>query len=234
MSSAANSASPSIRLYSARLSMFGAKVQIAAFEKGIPLDIVMVPFTQAEGYTPKHPEVVRINPKKQVPVLVNGDLELFDSTQILEYLEDLQPTPALWPAGIEARARARQMEHMSDEVYFPHIIKLMGLQQNLGDPQAATAIEGARDFYARLEKLLPGREFIMGSFSFADIALYMAMLFGERQGAPLTTATPLLLAWRDRMSARPSVRSAVIPMAQYLLSIGWPLPAFMAKMLQEG
>jgi glutathione S-transferase len=234
MSSTANSASPSIRLYSARLSMFGAKVQIAAFEKGIPLDIVMVPFTQAEGYTPKHPEVARINPKKQVPVLVNGDLELFDSTQILEYLEDLQPTPALWPAGIEARARARQMEHMSDEVYFPHIIKLMGLQQNLGDPQAVAAIEGARDFYARLEKLLPGREFIMGSFSFADIALYMAMLFGERQGAPLTTATPLLLAWRDRMSARPSVRSAVIPMAQYLLSIGWPLPAFMAKMLQEG
>jgi glutathione S-transferase len=234
MPSASNTASPSIRLYSARLSMFGAKVQIAAFEKGIPLDIVMVPFTQTEGYTPKHPEVVRINPKKQVPVLVNGDLELFDSTQILEYLEDLQPTPALWPAGVEARARARQMEHLSDEVYFPHIIKLMGLQQNLGDPQAVAAIEGARDFYARLEKLLPGREFIMGSFSFADIALYMAMLFGERQGAPLTTATPLLLAWRDRMSTRPSVRSAVIPMAQYLLSIGWPLPAFMAKMLQEG
>ena len=234
MPSASNTASPSIRLYSARLSMFGAKVQIAAFEKGIPLDIVMVPFTQTEGYTPKHPEVVRINPKKQVPVLVNGDLELFDSTQILEYLEDLQPTPALWPAGVEARARARQMEHLSDEVYFPHIIKLMGLQQNLGDPQAVAAIEGARDFYARLEKLLPGRDFIMGGFSFADIALYMAMLFGERQGAPLTTATPLLLAWRDRMSARPSVRSAVIPMAQYLLSIGWPLPAFMAKMLQEG
>jgi glutathione S-transferase len=234
MSSIPSAASPAIRLYSAALSMFGAKVQIAAFEKSIPLDIVMVPFTQTEGYSPKHPEVVRINPKKQVPVLINGELELFDSTQILEYLEDLKPEPALWPAGIAARARARQMEHMSDEVYFPHIIRLMGLQNNLGDPQAVAAIAGARDFYTRLEKLLAGREFMMESFSFADIALYMAMLFGERQGAPLTPATPLLLAWRERMSARPSVQSAVIPMAEYLLSIGWPLPAFMAKMLHAG
>ena len=223
---------PAIRLYSARLSMFGAKVQIAAFEKSIPLDIVMVPFTQTEGYSPKHPEVVRINPKKQVPVLINGDLELFDSTQILEYLEDLHPQPALWPDGIAARARARQMEHMSDEVYFPHIIRLMGLQHSLDDPQAVAAIAGARAFYARLENLLQGREFVMESFSFADIALYMAMLFGERLGAPLTPATPLLLAWRGSMSARPSVQSAVIPMAKYLLSDGRPLPAFMAEMLQ--
>jgi glutathione S-transferase len=230
----ATESTPAIRLYSARLSMFGAKVQIAAFEKSIPLDIVMVPFTQTEGYSPKHPEVVRINPKKQVPVLINGDLELFDSTQILEYLEDLQPEPALWPANIAARARARQMEHMSDEVYFPHIIRLMGLQHDLNDPQAVTAIAGAQDFYMRLEKLLAGREFMMESFSFADIALYMAMVFGERQGAPITQATPLLLAWRGRMSARPSVRNAVIPMANYLLSDGRPLPAFMAQMLQAG
>lgn len=232
MPSILGTASPSIRLYSAALSMFGAKVQIAAFEKGIPLDIVMVPFTQTEGYSPKNPEVVRINPKKQVPVLINGDLELFDSTQILEYLEDLQPEPTLWPAGIAARARARQMEHMSDEVYFPHIIRLMGLQHDLNDPQAVTAIAGARDFYTRLENLLRGREFMIETFSFADIALYMAMLFGERLGAPLTPATPLLLAWRDRMSARPSVQSTVVPMAKYLLSDGMPLPAFMAAMLQ--
>ncbi|MEO7887066.1 MAG: glutathione S-transferase family protein [Polaromonas sp.] len=225
---------PTIRLYSARLSMFGAKVQIAAFEKGIALDLVMVPFTQTEGYSPKHPEVVRINPKKQVPVLINGDLELFDSTQIMEYLEDLQPKPALWPTDITDRARARQLEHKSDEIYFPHIIRLMGLQHNLSDPQAVAAIAGARDFYAQLETLLQGREFMVKNFSFADIALYMAMLFGERQGAPLTPATPLLLAWRDKMSARPSVRHAVVPMAEYLLSIGWPLPAFMAAMLHAG
>jgi glutathione S-transferase len=231
MPSDSSAASPSIRLYSARLSMFGAKVQIAAIEKGIAFELVMVPFTQAEGYSPKDPEVVRINPKKQVPVLVHDDLEIFDSTQILEYLEDLQPAPALWPAGIADRARARQMEHRSDEVYFPHVIKLMGLQDKLDDPQAVAAIQGAQDFYRYLESLLDGRDYVAGNFSNADIALYMAMIFGERMSAPLTQETPRLLAWRDRMSARASVREVVIPMAKYLLSDGRPLPAFMAQML---
>jgi glutathione S-transferase len=227
------SASPSIRLYSARLSMFGAKVQIAAIEKGIALDLVMVPFTQAEGYSPKNPEVVRINPKKQVPVLVHGDLEIFDSTQILEYLEELKPEPALWLTGIARRARVRQLEHRSDEVYFPHVIKLMSLQDRLGDPQAVAALQGARDFYRYLEPLLGGEDYMLGDFSNADIALYMAMLFGERMSAPLTAETPRLLAWRDRMSTRASVRQVVRPMAEYLLSDGRPLPAFMAKMLLE-
>jgi len=224
-------ASLPLRLYSARLSMFGAKVQIAAIEKGLTLDLVMVPFTQAEGYSPKNPEVVRINPKKQVPVLVHGELEIFDSTQILEYLEDLRPEPALWLTGTANRARARQLEHRSDEVYFPHVIKLMGLQDRLDDPQAVTALQGARDFYRYLEPLLDGRDYMLGNFSNADIALYMAMLFGERMSAPLTAETPRLLAWRDRMSARASVREVVIPMAEYLLSDGRPLPAFMAEML---
>src|SRR5271157_4729790 len=92
-------------LYSAPLSMFGAKVQIAALEKGLDFDLVMVPYDWHLGYSPKHPEVLRINPKGQVPVVVHGDLEIFDSTQILEYLEDLKPTPALWPSGIGERAR---------------------------------------------------------------------------------------------------------------------------------
>jgi glutathione S-transferase len=214
--------------------MFGAKVQIAAIEKGIALEVVMVPFTQAEGYSPKNPEVVRINPKKQVPVLVHGELEIFDSTQILEYLEDLRPQPALWLAGIANRARARQLEHRSDEVYFPHVIKLMGLQDRLDDPIAVAALQGARDFYRYLEPLLGTQDYMLGEFSNADIALYMAMVFGERMGARLTPDTPRLLAWRERMSARASVRQVVRPMAEYLLSDGRPLPAFMQEMLQGG
>ena len=35
----------------------------------------MVPFEMKTLYEPKHPEVVRINPKRQVPVLIDGDLE---------------------------------------------------------------------------------------------------------------------------------------------------------------
>ncbi len=100
----------STRIYSGPLSMFGAKVEIAAREKGVDFDLVMVPFTTDDAYEPKHPEVLRVNPvKKQVPVLVDDQVQLFDSTQIFEYLEDRYPQPALWPDDVAQRARARQI-----------------------------------------------------------------------------------------------------------------------------
>ncbi len=207
--------------------MFGAKAQIGALEKGIDFELVMVPYESLRGYAPKHPEVLRINPKGQVPILVDGDLEIFDSTQIFEYLEDLQPTPALWPRDAKARARARLLEHKSDEIYFPHIIKLMGLQQELRGEAAVAAIEAANRYYAEMEKLLSRDEWLCGTFSFADIAFFMAALFGERQSAPLTSATPALLAWRTRMMRRPSVNAVTAAMAAWLHGAGRPVPEFM-------
>jgi len=96
---------PPMRLYSGPLSMFGAKAQIAALEKRLTVELVMVPFDMARLYEPKHEEVLRINPKQQVPVLIHGEVEIFDSTQIFEYLEDVRPEPRLWPQTLAARAR---------------------------------------------------------------------------------------------------------------------------------
>ncbi|MES3000410.1 MAG: glutathione S-transferase family protein [Pseudomonadota bacterium] len=221
-----------ITLYSGPLSMFGAKAQIAAIEKGIEFDLVMVPFDFHALYSPKHPEVLRINPKGQVPVLVHGDLELFDSTQIFEYFEDLKPSPSLWPRDMRDRARARLLETQSDEVYFPHVVRLMGLQDRLAEPPAQTAIAAARKFYESLEpQLADGRAWLLGEFTYADIAFYMAALFGERQGATLTQATPRLIAWRDRMSDREPVREVAGAMAKWLLAAGRPLPPFMQALL---
>jgi glutathione S-transferase len=216
-----------LTLYSGPLSMFGAKVQIAALEKGLDFDLVMVPYDSKQGYSPKHPEVLRINPKRQVPVLTHGPVEIFDSTQIFEYLEDMAPMPPLWPRDPIARALARNLEHQSDEVYFPHIIKLMGLQDALATEPARTAIEAANVFYARMEDRLDS-DWVAGIYSFADIAFYMAALFGERQGAPLTAATPRLLAWRERMGQRAPVRAVVGAMAGWLKNAGRPVPTFMA------
>jgi glutathione S-transferase len=217
-----------LRLYSGPLSMFGAKAQIAAFEKGLDVELIMVPFEMKRLYEPKHPEVVRINPKRQVPVLIHGDVEIFDSTQIFEYLEDLQPDPPMWPATAPARARARLLEHSSDEVYFPQIIRLMGLQATPQDPAAVTARDAAALYCRRMEDSLGDSPYLAGTFSYADIAFYMASLFGERMGAPLTGDTPNLLRWRDRMTARPAVQQVVKPMAAFLTSQGRLLPAFLA------
>lgn len=227
-----NSNAPApLQLFSAPLSMFGAKVQIAMLEKGLDFSLTMVDFDWTRGYTPKHPEVLRINPKRQVPVLIHGELELFDSTQIFEYLEELQPQPALWPAGIAAKARARLLEHQSDEVYFPHIIRLMGLQKTLDDPVAVAAIEAASRFYDEMETLLAGRDHLAGPYSFADIAFFMAQLFGERLGAPMTEDTPRLRAWRARMCQRPAVRTVAGAMGAWLAAQGQPVPAFLKGMV---
>lgn len=216
-----------MRLFSGPLSMFGAKAQIAVLEKGLDFELVMVPFEVA--YEPKHPEVLRINPKQQVPILIHGDLEIFDSTQIFEYLEDLKPHPPLWPEGPVARARARLLELKSDEVFFPHIIRLMGLQSRPQDPGATAARRAAARYYDEMEALLADREFLAGTYSFADIAFYMAQLFGARMGAPMTEATPGLLRWRDRMTTRPAVRSVVGPMTAFLLSRRRPIPDFLSS-----
>jgi glutathione S-transferase len=220
-----------MKIYSGPLSMFGAKVEIAAREKAVAFDLVMVPFDWARGYEPKHPDVLRINPKGQVPVLVDGDLEIFDSTQIFEYLEDIKPDPALWPAQPAARARARRLEHSSDEIYFPHIIKLMMLEDTPDDPAVATARAAAQRYYREMERVLGGREYLAGSYSFADIAFYMAQLFGARKGAPMTNHTPNLLVWRARMTARPAVKTVAGAMADYLVSIGRPVPDFLLPTL---
>jgi glutathione S-transferase len=219
-----------MKIFSGPLSMFGAKVQIAAHEKDIDFELVMVPFDMKRRYEPRHPEVLRINPKRQVPVVIDGAVEIFDSTQIFEYFEHLKPEPELWPADPAGRARARLLEHKSDEVYFPHIIRLMELRATPENPTAVSAREKASLYYREMEEVLAGGEYLAGPYSYADIAFYMAQLFGARMGAEMTEETPRLLRWRDRMSARPAVRSVVAPMATYIVSCRLPLPGFLSPM----
>src|SRR6266853_6587309 len=163
-----------MKLYSGPLSMFGAKAEIAAREKALDFELIMVPFEMKTLYQPKHPDVLRINPKRQVPVLIDGDLELFDSPQIFEYFESVKPEPPLWPAEPKARARARLLEHKSHEIYFPPIVRLMGLQATPDDPAAVEARAAATSFYDVMENGLGASEWLAGSYSYADIAFYMA------------------------------------------------------------
>lgn len=216
-----------LTIYSGPLSMFGAKVEIAAHEKVIPFDLVMVPFDFEHGYAPKHPEVLRINPKRQVPVLVDGDVELFDSTQIFEYLEDRWPQPPLWPRSVAARAEARKQEHSSDEVFFPHILRLMGLRGNpdpVEAPEWKNARAAAQAYCHGIDQLLHDREYIAGQFSYADIAFYMAQFFAARHTVPMSAEHSNLLAWRERMFDRPAVKRVVTAMVAYLRSQGKLVP----------
>ena len=206
-----------MKMYSGPLSMFGAKAEIAAAEKGIDYQREFVPFSLATLYDPKHPEVARINPKGQVPVLIDDDVELFDSTQIFEYFEEIKPDPALWPRDMKARARARLLELRSDEVFFPHVVTLMpGQWAAAGEDGIRAAQEAIAAYYDEMEALLADRDFLCGELSFADIAFFMAQFFAGFLGAAWGAGHPRLDAWRARLMQRPAFKRVAEERVAYL------------------
>jgi glutathione S-transferase len=203
-----------MQLYSAPLSLFSRKVEIALHEKELPFERVWVPFSQAAGYAPKHPAVLAANPKGQVPVLVDGDLILFDSTLILEYLEDAYPNPPLFPTDAKMRARCRLLELEADEILLAPVRLLMyRTEPPHSDPsrrqsqeaEGQRAESAVRDHYGRLEARLADKDYFCREFSVADIALFMTILFALRLKGPGLSDYPALAAWHARISARPAV-----------------------------
>ena len=141
-----------MKLYSGPLSLFTAKVRIALDETSLESDRVEVGWTRKDRYLPHHPEVVALNPKREVPVLVDGDLVVYDSTLILEYLEDRYPEPPLLPRDPAARARCRQIEAVADEILFPFVWDLI---EEVFYPSTATdetRIAGAREGIAAIHE----------------------------------------------------------------------------------
>ena len=204
-----------MRLYSGPLSLFTGKVRIALADKGLDYELVSVPFSRA-GYQPKHPAVVAANPKAQVPVLEDGALTLYDSTLILEYLEDRYPEPPLYPADPVGRARCRQLEAAADEILFPSVFELItevfyqpdAARRNAERVRRATAAIAAH--YDGLEPQLAERDWLCDAFSVADIGYFLTVTFATSLGAPLGAAHPRLRAWYDRTLARPSVTQEVM------------------------
>jgi glutathione S-transferase len=205
-------------LYSAPLSLFARKVEIALAEKALKFERVMVPFSQTRGYSPKHPAVVAANPKEQVPVLVDGGLTLYDSTVIIEYLEEAYPVPQLMPRDAAARARCRLLELEADEVLLPPVRKLMHRTEPPGadfarrrqqEAEAAEAEKLILGNYDALAATLGSQEFFCKAFSLADIATFMVLHYGLRLGGPALANHPNLEAWHQRLSLRPGFASVV-------------------------
>ena len=78
---------------------------IAMKEKGIEFEEELVPFDFENG----NPEFRRFSPSMKVPVLQHGELTVWDSLAILEYLAELSPEKGLWPEDPKERAKARSV-----------------------------------------------------------------------------------------------------------------------------
>lgn len=123
----------------------------------------------------------RLSPLRRIPVLVEGDLVLTDSSVICQYLEDRYPSPALYPADIADRARARWLEEYADshlgDVLIWNLFYQLGAKRHLFKqaPDEAlvqhtreVAIPAALDY---LETQLPAEGFIFGALSIADLSI---------------------------------------------------------------
>lgn len=217
-----------MHLYAGRLSLYSRKTEIALREKGLDCTVEFVPFTQLRGYQPKHPAVLAANPKGRVPVFTDGGLTLYESTIIVEYLEDAYPAPPLYPAAPAARAICRQWEAYADEVMIEPLAKLMFRTEPPGPNRAAQEAEAAlaepklRAQHAVLDAALAGRDFLCGAFTAADIAAFMCVLWAGRLGC-VPAGVPAVTAWHARLAARPAFSGIVaeIEEADRALSYPW-------------
>ncbi|GLR00065.1 glutathione S-transferase family protein [Dyella mobilis] len=141
------------------------------------LDYVIDPIPPFVG----NDQFSRLSPLRRVPVLIDGDLVLNDSSVICQYLEDKYPTPSLYPADIVCRAKARWLEEYADtrladvlvwRLFYQLAIRryLFGEATDEGIVQRAREVEipSALDY---LETQLPSDGFIFGELSIADISI---------------------------------------------------------------
>ena len=101
-------------LYEHPLSSYAQKVKIALREKGVPFELEL---PESFGTGGADGAFATANPRAEVPVLVDGDIRIFESTIIMEYVEDRWPEPPLLPRTPEARAAARMTEEVCDTQY---------------------------------------------------------------------------------------------------------------------
>ncbi len=220
-----------MKLYSGPLSLFTAKVRIALDEKGLAYDRVEVGWSLRDRYLPHHPDVIALNPKREVPILVDGDVVVYDSTLIFEYLEDAYPETSLFPLDAVERARCRRFEAAADEILFPHVWALIDeifYPSATGDGDAER-VEGARTGLAlycdQLEKEFAGRVTLCDGFSVADIANFVLLNAAATIAGPVTSGRPQLAAWLERTAGRSAVGrelEAVNAFVQRTLGAGAP------------
>jgi glutathione S-transferase len=103
---------PVLAVYHDNLSVCAQKVRLALDEKSIAWESRYVDLMKQEHLTP---EYLRLNPRGLVPVLFHNDKAIYESTIILEYIEDTFPDRPLRPADAFERARMRLWTKIPDD-----------------------------------------------------------------------------------------------------------------------
>jgi glutathione S-transferase/RNA polymerase-associated protein len=197
-----------LSLYDHPLSPYAQKVKIALREKDVQF-VAATPSEIGSGRTAA--EFARANPRGEVPALLHDGFAVFDSTVILEYIEDAFPSPALLPRTAADRARVRMLEEVMD-THFEAITWALSEIRNFGRAEGAEAdrfmAAGAREiaaWHGWLEGEIDGRPWFNGdAFGWADLAVVPFLNGAAGFGHPPPPGSRLA-AWFATVNARASV-----------------------------
>jgi glutathione S-transferase len=164
-----------VRIIGTYISPYVRKVLVFLDLKGIAYEIdPIIPFMGDERFS-------QLSPLRRIPVLIDDQATLSDSSVICQYLEDRYPQPALYPHDIAARARARWLEEFADtrmaEVFIWRLFNQVAIKPFVwGEPTdqevvAKTLAVDVPQVLDYLEAQLPAAGYACGALSIADIAI---------------------------------------------------------------
>jgi glutathione S-transferase/RNA polymerase-associated protein len=211
-----------VELFEHPLSPYARKVKILLHEKGIPFERRFVnPAAPTDDRLLR--EWARTSPRLEVPTLVDGDARIFDSTVIVEYLEERWPEPAVQPASAAERARVRMLEEICDtelEAVNWGLMEVRFFRRAEGEAAeklVATARRQLARLFGRLERELAGREWMNGArFGRGDAAVHPHVAGSAFWGFPVSEEFPRLRAWSARAAERESVRRDAADVAEWI------------------
>ena len=164
-----------LRIIGSFVSPYVRKVLACVNLKGLAYEVD--PITPFYG----NDEFERLSPLRRIPVLVDGDFSISDSSVICAYLDEIYPGHALYPAAAKDRARARWFEEFADtrlgdlfiwnlfyqKIVHPIVWGEPGDQKRI-DKAVNEDIPRALDY---LEDELPKDGFLFGQIGVADISI---------------------------------------------------------------
>jgi glutathione S-transferase len=196
-----------------RLSPNTLKLRVALAEAGASYE--HVPVDLASG-AQRLPEFLALNPHGKIPVLVDDDFVLPESDAILWYVAERFPQAHLLGTTPRERARALAFCDLASTAIYPGYYDVYFHSKGGAPEQRLPAMveTGQRKFdraLAVLDKTLADRTFLADVFSIADIAT-AAVLRAARERVPYDAAAhPAIERWYERVTSRPSWRSATQP-----------------------
>lgn len=160
-----------MRLFDSAFSPFARKVRMVLEYKGLE-------FQAIDGLLKtSHAELKAVNRRVEVPTLVDGDIVVVNSADIVSYLEYRYPQRPVYPEAAQARVHARAWERAADTFLDPILVDISYWKwADRPDTIPMGLLEAARAdlklVYDALEAELAQREFVSGALSIADIALF--------------------------------------------------------------